>query len=116
MKLETSPLAPKGGDRRVARAVALMEGNVERPLSLPDLADKARCTQRDLEARFSRAFGATPRQVYAHVRLTAAHRLVTETSLSIAEIAGRTGYDDASAFTRAFRQRFGEPPRALRAR
>jgi transcriptional regulator GlxA family with amidase domain len=110
------PLAPRGSDRRVARAVALMEDSVERPRPLPDLAAEVGCSQRDLEARFARAFGATPRQVYGHIRLTAAHRLVTETPISVAEIAGRTGYDDASAFTRAFRREFGDTPRALRAR
>lgn len=110
------PLAPRGSDRRVARAVSLMEHNIEKTMTLPMLAAKVGCSQRDLEARFARAFGATPRQVYTHIRLTAAHRLVTETPLSIAEIAGRTGYDDASAFTRAFRRQFGEAPRVLRSR
>ena len=110
------PLAPRAGDRRVARAVARMEDTVERPLPLPVLAAEVGCSQRDLEARFRRAFGAPPRRVYAHIRLTAAHRLVTDQDLSVAEIAGRTGYDDASAFTRAFRQVFGEAPRTLRGR
>ena len=85
-------------------------------MPLPALAGKIGCSQRDLEARFARAFGATPRKVYTHIRLTVAHRLVTETPLSIAEIAGRTGYEDASAFTRAFRREFGEAPRMLRSR
>jgi AraC family transcriptional regulator, carnitine catabolism transcriptional activator len=110
------PLAPKGGDRRVARAVSLMEDNVEHPLALPHLADLAGCSQREMETRFAAAFGATPRRVYAQIRLTAAHRLVTDTRLSIAEVAGRTGYDNASAFTRAFRRTFGDTPRDLRSR
>ena len=108
------PLAPRGNDRRVARAVALMEANVEYPLRLPQLAEAAGCNQRDLEVRFARVLGATPRKVYSFVRLGAAHRLVSETSLSVAEIADRTGYDDASAFTRAFRKTFGKTPRGIR--
>lgn len=108
------PLAPKGGDRRVARIVSLMEKNVEQPVTLPRLAELADCTQREMENRFAAAFGATPQRVYAQIRLTAAHRLVIDTRLSVAEIAGRTGYDDASAFTRAFRRTFGASPRTLR--
>ena len=110
------PLTPRGGDRRVARALRLMEENVERPLVLPRIAKQAGCSLRDLEARFGRVLGATPRHVYSHIRLTAAHRLVSETTMSMAEIAARSGYENASAFTRAFRRNFGEPPRAVRER
>lgn len=109
------PLAPKGGDRRVARIVTLMENTVEQPLAMPALADLAGVNQREMEARFAAAFGATPQRVYTRIRLTAAHRLVMDTRLSVAEIAGRTGYENASAFTRAFRRSFGQTPRAVRA-
>jgi len=109
-----APLAPRTSDRRVRAAVAEMEAAVERPRPLARIARGAGTSQRDLEARFARAFGATPRTVYRHIRLIAAHRLVTDTALSVAEIAARTGYDDASAFTRAFRQEFGTAPRGLR--
>ena len=59
-----------------------MESHVERPLRLPELAVRAGCSQRDLETRFTRAFGASPRKVYSQIRLTTAHRLVTETNLT----------------------------------
>ena len=108
------PLAPRGNDRRVARAITEMENTVESPVSLGQLATTVGCTQRDLEQRFARAFGTTPREVYGYIRMATAHRLVTETALSIAEIADRTGYDNASAFTRAFRKCFGKAPRELR--
>jgi transcriptional regulator GlxA family with amidase domain len=40
--------------------------------------------------------------------------LVKGTPLSVAEIAARVGYDDASAMTRMFRRAFGLSPRQLR--
>jgi len=40
--------------------------------------------------------------------------LARDTELSVAEIAVRCGYQDASAMTRAFRAEFGTTPRALR--
>ena len=42
-------------------------------------------------------------------------RLLAErTTLSMAEIATRCGYGNASSMTRAFRAEFGQPPTALR--
>jgi len=36
------------------------------------------------------------------------------TNLSVAEISGRCGYQDASAMTRAYRAEFGQTPRSHR--
>jgi len=99
------------GDRRVQRALALMRGNLENTLSIAELARAAGCRQRDLEGRFRRAFGATPRTVYRQLRMAEALRLVRDGDLSIAEIALRCGYADSSAFTRAFRTTYGAAPR-----
>ena len=49
------------------------------------------------------------------IRMAEAQRLVQDTPLSVAEIAGRVGYADASAMTRSFRRTFGLSPRAMRA-
>lgn len=101
------------GDRRVQRALALMRGNLENTLSVAELARAAGCRQRDLEGRFRRSFGATPRTVYRQLRMAEALRLVRDGDLSIAEIALRCGYADSSAFTRAFRATHGKAPRNL---
>ena len=41
-------------------------------------------------------------------------KLLRETSLSIAEIAGRVGYDSQSRFTAAFKAYWGKLPRDCR--
>ena len=110
------PLEPQGGDRRVRRALADMEENVETPLSLHDIATRAGCTQKDLERRFATAFGAPPRKVYQRIRLDTARHLVEETSLPLTEVATRAGYENAAAFSRAFKSTFGSSPRAIRRR
>lgn len=110
------PLEPPGGDRRIRRALAEMEANVEVPLSLPEVARRAGCSQRDLERRFTEAFGATPKKVYQRVRLNAARNLVEDTTLSFSEVATRSGYENAAAFSRAFRETFGRSPRTVRKR
>ena len=67
-----------------------------------------------LEARVKSVLGATPRQVYRRQRMVLARKLVLETTLSVAEISVRCGYQDATALTRAFQVEFGTSPRALR--
>jgi transcriptional regulator GlxA family with amidase domain len=56
----------------------------------------------------------TPLGVYKAIRLREARRMVELTRLSIAEIAERCGYRNASAMTRAYRQEFGQSPREHR--
>ncbi|MBO6562883.1 MAG: helix-turn-helix domain-containing protein [Nisaea sp.] len=103
--------AGAAGDRRVQRALTLMRGNIEAPLTIAEIARAAGCRQRDLETRFQRAFGAVPRTVYRQLRMAEGLRLVREGDLSVAEIALRCGYSDPSAFTRSFRRTYGTPPR-----
>lgn len=54
--------------------------------------------------------------VVEDVRRTLARRLVAEDVLELGEIAVRVGFADLTAFGKAFRRWFGEPPSALRAR
>ena len=100
-------------DRRVDTCLRAMEANIEVPLTIPALARLSGCRQRDLEARFERHFGASPRKVYRRLRLNAARRMLEAGGLSVAEVSLRSGYADASAFARAFRQEFGLTPLAV---
>lgn len=99
----------------VANAITVMEKNLEEPLAIGELCRRVGCTQRELERRFRRAFGATPVFYYRHLRLAAARRMVLESERRVAEIAVRTGFKSASALTRAFREHFGDTPRRVRA-
>lgn len=102
-----------GGDRRVDRCLSEMADHIETPLSMPELARRAGCRQRDLEQRFRKLFGASPQKVYRRLRLDAGKRMLQEGGLAVAEVALRCGYADASAFARAFREEYGAPPRAF---
>ena len=102
--------------RSVSRAVGLMQDHVETPLTIPEIARRGGCTQRTLEQRMRAATGQTPAAVYRRQRLNAARKLVQDSDMPISEIAGRCGYDNASAMTRAFRSTFGESPQEMRLR
>ena len=101
-------------DPRVARAAALIERDFARPLAVKDLAVEAGMSQSRLFAGFATAFGQAPHAYLADVRLRAAQRLLAGTTLSIAEVAARTGHADQSALTRAMKARLGTTPGAWR--
>ncbi|WP_420004504.1 GlxA family transcriptional regulator [Arenibacterium sp. LLYu02] len=98
----------------VARAVGLMQAHLEVPLPIPEIARRIGRPRKDLEARMKADLGATPATVYRRLRLIEARKLLLETDISVAEVAMRTGYEDPSALTRAFRAEFSTTPRALR--
>jgi AraC-like DNA-binding protein len=104
----------QGADPRLARAAALIERDFARPLAVADLAAEAGMSQSRFFAGFAAAFGRSPHGQLADTRLRAAQRLLTDTRLSIADIALRTGHADQSALTRAMKARLGTTPAAWR--
>ncbi|WP_282092855.1 GlxA family transcriptional regulator [Epibacterium ulvae] len=97
-----------------SRVIELMQRNLETPLPLSVLSQRLGLSQKELERRIKTELGIPPRTLYRHLRLSQAHRLLMTQDLSIAEIALRSGYENASAFTRAFRLAYHTTPRALR--
>ncbi len=103
-----------GYDPRVAQAIRLMEAHVDRPLTVSAIARRCGVTARTLETAFSRAIGETPGAYSLRLRLNAARRLVLDTAEPMADIAARTGFSSASAFSRAFSRAFGTAPARMR--
>ncbi|WFP63376.1 GlxA family transcriptional regulator [Mesorhizobium sp. WSM4904] len=103
-----------GYDQRLAQAIRLMEAHVDQPLTIDAVAKRAGVTARTLETIFRKSIGETPGAYYLRLRLSAARRLVVDTRIAMADIAGRTGFSSAAAFSRAFSKAFGEAPVRLR--
>lgn len=108
------PMARLSRDRLVQAAVSIMRRNIEVPLPVGEIARRLGLSQRALEAQFAAKTAMTPRAVYTALRLRQARLLAGRSTMSMAEIATRCGYADASAMTRAFRRAFGHPPSVLR--
>lgn len=106
--------APLAVDPRLARAVAMIEARFDQPLTVRDLADEAGMSQSRFFTRFADAFGTTPHAALSSARLRAAQRLLADTSLSIAEIAVRTGHGDQSGLTKRMKAALGVTPGAWR--
>jgi len=90
--------------------VKLMTDNVETPLSMADLAETVGYTKRHIERQFQRCLGVTPARFYQNLRLDVARGLVTETNMTLFEIAAACGFNSKSYFAKTFARRFGHPP------
>lgn len=103
-----------GHDARLVQAIRLMEGRIDHPLTIGAIARRVGVTTRTLEKSFASAIGETPGAYYLRLRLNAARRLVLDTVEPMADIAARTGFSSAAAFSRAFSRVFGKPPAHMR--
>lgn len=98
-----------------AKAHALMERTLDAPLPLPDLARQIGTSPRHLQTRFRAQLGCTAQAHYLALRLAEAQRLVTDTDLTILEIALATGFTSGASFARAYRAAHGRSARQQRA-
>ena len=104
-----------GATSPMARLVALMEQNVETPMTLSELGREFGVSERTLSRMCKRFFGQSPMRLYTGVRLRAARNLLFYGELSIREVAFASGFSHAAVFTRVFKRQFGMTPREFRA-
>ena len=88
----------------------LIEQNLEELIPIPELATMCGVSQRQLERIFHQHLGLTPKRYYLNIRLNRARGLLTQTVLSIAEIAAACGFNSAEHFTRSYKAHFGIVP------
>jgi len=100
----------------VARAVEIMRRDYAGPVVLREVARVCGLSMRHFQRRFQHAFGFSPQEFLIKTRVTAAMKLLEETNLSAAEIAGRCGFVDSSSFAEQFRARVDQSPTAYRQR
>ncbi|MEZ5500869.1 MAG: AraC family transcriptional regulator [Steroidobacteraceae bacterium] len=100
--------------RRIQRATDHILGCYEESLSLATIAAEAQLS-RDYFARFFRqVHGETPYEFLRRKRALAAKRMLATTSLSVAEIARRAGFDGRSTLARNIRLFEGRTATSLR--
>ena len=115
---ETGPAPSSVGllDARLHQALRLMEETIDQPLTMEQVAARTRISARHLQTLFQNGLGVSPHEHYLALRLNGARRMVIETDLSLADAANRTGFNSASAFSRAYRAQFQESPSDTRRR
>ena len=88
--------------------------HLDAPHTLGELARLVHLSPRGLSRAFDKAIGLSPLEYQQRLRLEQARMLLAETDLSVREVAARCGFADERHLRRLVRDRFGEPPSALR--
>ena len=98
--------------RYVRRAEEFMWANAAAPIRMVHVAQAAGCSISTLGAVFRRFCATTPLRALHRIRLEQAHCELNlgMTDASVATIARRYGFTNASRFGTAYRRRFGEKP------
>lgn len=101
---------------QVQKAIDMMQTNLEDIITIPKIANRLGTTPKQLHRAFTKDLGQSPQQTYRNLRLSFARHLLHTTNQPIQEVVLRTGYQNQSAFSRAFKTRFGQTPMSYRHR
>ena len=102
------------GEHLVARALKLINEGYLADHSLEALAERMNMGSRQLRRLFVQHLGAPPMAVHSTQRLLFAKQLLTETDLSITEVAMASGFGSLRRFNAAFAEANHAEPRAFR--
>ena len=101
-------------DRRVARAIEILEQQYMSPPKIGDLASSLNIHRSQLSRLFKKQTGQTFAAFVRSVRIQRAMKLLQETSMPLAEIAFECGFSDQSHFSRSFRTVTKRTPSEIR--
>jgi len=96
--------------------VLLMQQNLARPVPLDELARWVHMSPRHLDRAFRSELHMRPSDYARQLRLRHGLWLLTNTELTVTQIAHQCGFADASHFSRWCRSAFGRSPTDLRTR
>jgi AraC-like DNA-binding protein len=100
-------------DTRIRDVKIYISQNLERPLSIQELADMACLSATQFKKVFTSDLGVSVYQYIIQERMEKAKALIVHTDLPFQHIAEKVGYKDQSAFSRRFANYYGIPPRGF---
>ena len=113
---ETSPqlAAWRGTYSTVSRAMALIAAGALNGDAVDGLAGRLGIGERQLRRLFRKHLGASPNAVAQTRRVLFAKQLISDTTLSMTEVALAAGFGSVRRFNDTFQKLYGRPPRSLR--
>ena len=101
---------------QVARVLSFIEDHVFEWRTVKQLAKHAGTSESSLLRAFHREVGASPAAYWRVRKLDVALDLLRAGTYSVTEVAERVGYNNPTAFSDAFRRRFGRAPSSFKPR
>ncbi|MEY9758924.1 GlxA family transcriptional regulator [Bradyrhizobium yuanmingense] len=110
----SSLLELKAPNGRFGALLSWARENLDAPLTVEDLADRAGMSARHFARAFAAETGTTPSKAIERLRLEVARERVQSSREAIERVAEVTGFRDPERMRRAFIRAYGQPPQALR--
>lgn len=98
----------------IERAKCLMMERIDQPLNMENLADNLNVGYSWFRRMFRQYTGLSPAQYHLQLRLNRARELLGTTTLSIASISQKLGFESPEYFARIFKAKTGCSPRRYR--
>ncbi|WP_052248919.1 GlxA family transcriptional regulator [Leisingera sp. ANG-Vp] len=105
-----APVRTRVRNPKLAAVIGAMEQNLEEPQPPSVLAKQAGISARQLERLFRSQLNVTPKQYYMQLRLRRAYFLLTQTQMSVLDVALACGFQASSHFSKCFRNAYGTTP------
>lgn len=117
--IDSAPEANKGWlaalrDKHVGKALATIHREPEKSWTVGSLAREIGMSRSGFSARFTNLVGESVKRYLTQWRMQLARAQLAETSVSLAVLAERLGYQSEAAFCRAFKRVFGVSPGSVR--
>jgi AraC-like DNA-binding protein len=107
---------PQEIDPRVNRLCAYMQANLDRRLTLSDLAQYVYVSESHLRLLFRKTMGISPSDYLCQLRLQRVKELLVNTAYPLKEIAERSGFQTLNHFSRMFKKYESMSPTEYRRR
>ena len=98
----------------ITNVATYMENNYADSIKLEDLASLTHFSCRHFTRLFQEHFRTSPMTYLNSIRMYKANNMIIKTSLSIEEIAHRSGFEDSGHFCRQFKRHYGLTPKQWR--
>lgn len=105
---------PPSSPSALAPLLAWLAENLERPLTLAEIARHGAMSTRSLNRKFMEQTGTTPLQWLLEARVRRAQELLETTSLSVEKVAAASGFQSAMTLRNRFRRSLGTTPTQYR--
>jgi AraC family carnitine catabolism transcriptional activator len=113
---ETPQRSPNTADPVLLMMHQLMVENVSEPVSIKEICGRLGVSEKQLRRRCLATYNQPPSAYYQARRLEVGYHFVTNSQLSITEIARTSGFESLSSFSRAMRVHYGSSPKQIRKR
>jgi len=98
--------------RRLSVAKDYMDANVDKRVSIEEVASVAILSSHHFKRMFKELFGITPHQYHVQKRLAHSEKLLQQEGIRVEDVCKESGFENTSSFIRLFKEHYGFTPKA----